>query len=160
VLALASEPDLHVLLAGLGSDRITVGGRPGIGFVDVGPFLSACDVLAAPTLFDPAPVAVLEGLSRSVPVVTTAVSGWARAIGRHACGVVWDRATGTLAHACRVAATASCESCRGFIDALAPDLEREVLIGAYEYIMASKGLCSRRDVRDVRVDRAWGHTGS
>lgn len=139
VLALQSDPDLHVLFAGPGSDQITIGGRPGIGFVDVGPFLSACDVLAAPTTFDPAPVAVLEGLSRGVPVVTTSASGWAQAIERSGCGVVWHRGSAPLAQACRVAANVPRETCRAFIEALAPHLERQVLIGAYEHILANRG---------------------
>lgn len=135
VLALQSEPDLHVLFAGPGSERVRVGARPGIGFVEVGPFLSACDVLAAPTCFDPAPVAVLEGLARGVPVVTTSSSGWATAVERHGCGVVWRGRPAPLAGACRQAAAASPESCRALIEEEGPARQRESLISAYEQIL-------------------------
>ena len=139
VLALQSEPDLHVLMAGPGSERVSIGGRPGIGFVDVGPFLSACDVLAAPTRFDPAPVAVLEGLSRGVPVVTTSASGWASAIERHGCGAIWRSRTASLAQACRMAAATSSDRCRALADELAPHHERQALVDAYGHIMGSRG---------------------
>ena len=120
VLSLQSEPDLHVLFAGPRSERVLVRGRPGIGFVEVGPFLSACDVLAAPASFDPAPVAVLQGLSRGVPVVTTSASGWAKAIARHGCGVVWTSGQAPLAQACRRASAASPDGARALIAEVAP----------------------------------------
>lgn len=135
VLALGSERDMHVLFAGPHSERVTVAGRAGIGFVDVGPFLAACDVLVAPTRFDPAPVAVLEGLARGVPVVTTRASGWAAAIERHRCGVVWRDGGAPLAEACRRAAAAERESCRSFLRDVGPERQRRVLIGAYEHIL-------------------------
>lgn len=138
VLALQSEPDLHVLFAGPRSERVLVRGRPGIGFVEVGPFLSACDVLAAPTSFDPAPVAVLEGLSRGVPVVTTSASGWAKAIERHECGVVWTSGRAPLAEACRRASAASPAGARALIAELAPTRLRRDLIGAYEHILGAR----------------------
>jgi glycosyltransferase involved in cell wall biosynthesis len=144
VLALASEPDLHLLFAGPGSERVTVDGRPGIGFVDVAPLLSACDVLAAPTRFDPAPVAVLEGICRGVPVVTTSASGWAKDIERHGCGVVLRNGSASLADACRRAAAASAESCRAFLDDVVPERERRILIDAYAQIL---------DARAARVPR-------
>jgi glycosyltransferase involved in cell wall biosynthesis len=139
VLSLASEPDLHLLLAGPGTERVTAAGRQGIGFVDVGPFLSACDVLVAPTRFDPAPVAVLEGLSRGVPVVTTSASGWANAIKRHGCGVVWRNGSAPLAEACRRAAATSAKNCCAFFDEFTPERERRTLIGAYEEILDARG---------------------
>lgn len=135
VLALQCEPNLQLLFAGPGSERVAVGGRPGLGFVGVGPFLSACDVLAAPSRFDSAPVAVLEALSRGVPVVTSAASGWAEAIEHHGCGVVWGDHGGSLAEACHRAATASARSCWALIDEFAPRRQRQVLIGAYEQIL-------------------------
>ncbi len=138
VLGLQSEPDLHLLFAGPGSERVTVGGRPGMGFVDVGPFLSACDVLSAPSQFDSAPVAVLEALSRGVPVVTTSASGWAEAIERNGCGVVWGNHATRLAEACQRAAAAPAESCRALLDEFAPVRQREVLIGAYEQILGGE----------------------
>jgi glycosyltransferase involved in cell wall biosynthesis len=138
VLALQSEPDLEVLFAGPQSERVTIGGRPGIGFVEVGPFLTACDVLAAPTRFDPAPVAVLESLSRGVPVVTTSASGWAKAIERHGCGEVCWNGSAALAEACRRAASASADSCRALLDEVAPERERQILIEAYEHILEDR----------------------
>jgi glycosyltransferase involved in cell wall biosynthesis len=137
VLALQADPSLELLFAGPGSERVAVGGRPGLGFVDVGPFLSACDVVAAPSRFDSAPVAVLEALARGVPVVTTDASGWADAIKRHGCGVVWSDHGAPLADACRRAAVAPGDSCRALIDEFAPRRQREVLIGAYEQILGS-----------------------
>lgn len=135
VLALQSEPEIHLLFAGPGSERASVGGRPGIGFVEVGPFLSACDVLTAPSRFDSAPVAVLEALSRGVPVVSTSTCGWASAIERHRCGVVWGENGMTLAEACRRAAAAPAERCRALVDEFGARRQREVLIGAYEHIL-------------------------
>lgn len=135
VLALQPDPGIHVLFAGPGSDRVSVGGRPGVGFVEVGSFLSACDVLAAPSRFDSAPVAVLEALSRGVPVVSTPTCGWAAAIERHGCGVVWSENGTTLEEACRRAAAAPPERCRALIDEFGARRQREVLIGAYEQIL-------------------------
>lgn len=135
VLAMQSDPHLHVLFAGPGSERMTLRGRPGIGFVEVGAFLSACDVLTAPSRFDSAPVVVLEALSRGIPVVTTSTSGWAEAIKRHGCGVVWGNNGATLAEACERAAAASAQSCRALIEEFAPRRQRQVLIGAYEQIL-------------------------
>jgi glycosyltransferase involved in cell wall biosynthesis len=134
-LVLQADPNLELLFAGPGSERVTVGGRPGLGFVDVGPFLSACDVLAAPSRFDSAPVAVLEALARGVPVVTTDATGWAEAIQRHGCGVVWSDQGSPLADACHRAAVAPADSCRALIDEFAPRRQREVLIGAYREIL-------------------------
>jgi glycosyltransferase involved in cell wall biosynthesis len=136
LLAMASEPQLHVLLAGPGSDRVTVAGRPGLGVVDVDRFLAACDVLAAPARFDSAPVAVLQGLSRGVPVVTTRTSGWANAIERHGCGSVWDDRAAPLADVCRSAARVPGARCRALVEEFAPKRQRGVLIGAYEQILA------------------------
>src|SRR5205085_6294912 len=135
VLGLQSEPVLHLLFAGPGSERLTVNGRPGLGFVDVGPFLSACDVLAAPSRFDSAPVAILEALSRGVPVVTTTTSGWAEAIHRHACGAVWSGDRAALAEACLQAARVPAHTCQALVEELAPGREQRVLIGAYEQIL-------------------------
>lgn len=135
VLALESDPGVHLLFAGPGSERVSVGGRPGIGFVEVGPFLSACDVLAAPSQFDSAPVAVLEALSRGVPVVSTSTCGWASAIERHRCGIVWGGNGMTLAEACRRAAAAPGERCRALVDEFGARRQRQVLIGAYEQIL-------------------------
>jgi glycosyltransferase involved in cell wall biosynthesis len=142
VVALTSEPDLYVLLAGPGSQRLTVHGRPGLGFVDIDPVLSASDVLAAPARFDSAPVAVLQGLSRGVPVVTTETSGWAKAIERHDCGAVWRVGAGSLAAACRSAAAAPAEHCRALVEDFAPKRQKDVLIGAYEQILSERAALS------------------
>jgi glycosyltransferase involved in cell wall biosynthesis len=137
VLGLQSESDLHVLFAGPGSEKMLFGEQPGIGFVEVGQLLFACDVVAAPTYFDPAPVAVLEGLARGVPVVTTSASGWATAVERHGCGVVWQRGRAALADACRQAASASRTTCRSLLDEVAPARLRAALIAAYEQILGA-----------------------
>jgi glycosyltransferase involved in cell wall biosynthesis len=138
-LTLVEEPDLTVLIAGPGSERVVVGGRPGLGFVDVDSFLSACDVVAAPTLFDPAPVAVLQALSRGVPIVTGAASGWVNAIRQHRCGLIWQVGSMPLAEACRQAAESPTEHCRAFVDQFASGRQKEILIGAYEEILATEG---------------------
>lgn len=135
VLRLQSEPGIHLLFAGPGSERVSVGGRPGAGFVEAGPFLSACDVLIAPSRFDSAPVAVLEALARGVPVVSTSTCGWASAIERHRCGVVWSGDRMTLAEACRRAAAVPADRCRALVAEFGARRQREVLIGAYEEIL-------------------------
>jgi glycosyltransferase involved in cell wall biosynthesis len=136
VLALGSEPDLHLLLAGPGSQRLTVGGSPGLGFVNVERLFAACDVVAAPAQFEAAGVAVLQALSKGVPVVVTRSSGFAGRIDRHGCGTVWDAAVAPLVDACHVAAAVPAERCRGLVEELAPTRQKEVLIGAYEQILA------------------------
>jgi glycosyltransferase involved in cell wall biosynthesis len=136
VLTLTCEADIHLLFAGPGSERMTVGGRPGLGFVDVPSFLSACDVLAAPARFDSAPVAVLEGLAQGVPVVTTPTSGWATAIERHGCGVVWRETAASLAAACKRAASAPAKHCRAAVGEFAGERQRTILLEAYEQILA------------------------
>jgi glycosyltransferase involved in cell wall biosynthesis len=143
VLALADEPDLEVLIAGPGSERIVIRGRKGLGFVDVDSFLLACDVVAAPTLFDPAPVAVLQAISRGVPVVTGAASGWGKAIEQHRCGLTWRVGSMPLSAACRQAAQSPPEHCHAFVDRFASSRQKEILIGAYEEILATQG--RRRD---------------
>jgi glycosyltransferase involved in cell wall biosynthesis len=140
VLALTSAPDLHVLVAGPGSQHVMVDGRPGLGFVDLDPVLAASDVLAAPARFDSAPIAVLQALSKGVPVVATETSGWAAAIERHECGVVWQSGIGSLADACRSAALAPAEHCRALVEEFGPAQAKETLIGAYERILAEAGV--------------------
>lgn len=137
VLPVADEAGVHLLLAGPGSERMIAGGERGLGFVDVDPFLAACDVLAAPARFDSAPVAVLQALARGVRVVTTATSGWAEPIERHGCGVVW-RGDETLAQACCRAAAAPPERCRAFVAEHAPERQRDALLGAYDAILGAR----------------------
>jgi glycosyltransferase involved in cell wall biosynthesis len=139
VLALAEEPDLEVLIAGPGSERVVAGGRTGLGFVHVDSFLSACDVVAAPTLFDPAPVAVLQALSRGVPIVTGTASGWVKAIKQHGCGLIWQVGSMPLAETCRQAAASPTEHCRAFLEQFASGRQKELLFGAYEEILATRG---------------------
>ena len=69
--------------------------------------------------------------------MTTDASGWAEAIKRHGCGVVWSDHGSPLADACHAAAAAPTDSCRALIDEFAPQRQREVLIGAYEQILGS-----------------------
>lgn len=144
VLTLASEPDVHLLLAGSGSQQVTVGGRPGLGFVDVDRLFAACDVLAAPARFDSAPVAVLQALSRGVPVVATRSSGWAKAIERHGCGALWNGNGAPLVDACRSAAATPSGRCRALVEEFAPARQKEVLIGAYEEIVEEAGRVTAR----------------
>lgn len=143
VLALGSESGLHLLVAGAGSQNVTAGNSQGLGFVDVDRLFAACDVLAAPARFDSAPVAVLQALSRGVPVVTTRTSGWAAAIERHGSGTVWDGRAEPLAHACRRAAATSLERCRALVEELAPKRGRGALIGAYEQILSAANASDR-----------------
>jgi glycosyltransferase involved in cell wall biosynthesis len=131
---LHGEPNVALLLAGPGSERIRIGGRPGIGFVDIDRFYAACDVVAAPAVFDSAPVAVLQAAARDVPIVTTKRSGWASAIQRTGAGVVWDPSSPLIA-AIHAAATTSTADRRRFLAVFGEDRQRATLVDAYEHVL-------------------------
>jgi glycosyltransferase involved in cell wall biosynthesis len=82
---------------------------------------------------------VLQSLSKGVPVVATKTSGWANAIERHGCGVVWEDRSVPLADACRSAAPLPAQRCRALVEEFAPERQKDVLIGAYEEILAGAG---------------------
>ena len=91
VLELARDARYIVLGAGPRSEKLRFGGRPGLGYVELRDVLAACDVVVAPTVFDAAPVAVLQSVAAGVPVVTGINSGWAGSLARFHAGVACPR---------------------------------------------------------------------
>jgi glycosyltransferase involved in cell wall biosynthesis len=135
VRALVGAPGLTLLFAGPGSEQVLLDGRPGLGFVDIEAFLPACDVLVAPSAFDSAPVAILQALSRGVPVVTSKTLGWAPAVERHGAGAVWSPGE-DLAAAARRGAAAAPDNCRALVEELSDDRQRQRLIEVYTAVLA------------------------
>jgi glycosyltransferase involved in cell wall biosynthesis len=135
---LATAPDLRLLAAGPGSERLQFGGRPGLGFVDVQQFYAACDVVVAPALFDSAPVAMLQAVARGVPAATTASSGWAKALERTGAGVVWDGRT-PLLEAVRAAARGEPDARRRFTEEFSERNQRSALLEAFDLVAAARG---------------------
>jgi glycosyltransferase involved in cell wall biosynthesis len=85
VVEMARETRYAVLGAGPKSEGVQFGARKGLGYVTVRDVLAACDVVVAPTVFDAAPVAVLEAVAAGSPVVTGVNSGWAKPLMRVRC---------------------------------------------------------------------------
>lgn len=135
---LSHEPNLTLLLAGLGSERVTVGRHRGLGFVDIDLFHAACDVVVAPAVFDSAPVAVLQAVARDLPVITTRYSGWATAIDRTGAGLLWEGVKplgGVVREAVRMTTTAARLS---FLEEFREDRQRGVLLRAYGELVAAR----------------------
>jgi hypothetical protein len=133
---LTGAPGFSLLLAGPGSEEMTLAGRRGIGFVDIDELHAACDVVAAPAVFDSAPVAVLQAISRDIPVVTTAQCGWAPAISRRGGGVVWDRSeplTSAITRACEQTSRRQRQHLLAEFD---EQPLRETLLSAYSSILS------------------------
>jgi glycosyltransferase involved in cell wall biosynthesis len=93
VLQLALDARYVILGAGPRSETLRFGDRGGLGYVDVREVLAACDVVVAPTIFDAAPVAVLQAVAAGLPVVTGGDSGWAGPLCRFRAGAVCDAMT-------------------------------------------------------------------
>jgi glycosyltransferase involved in cell wall biosynthesis len=93
VLQLGSDSRYVVLGAGPRSETLRFGNRRGLGYVDMREVLAACDVVVAPTIFDAAPVAVLQAVAAGLPVVTGGDSGWAAPLCRFGAGAVCDGMT-------------------------------------------------------------------
>ena len=141
---LAGIASVTLLVAGPGSERLAIDGRPGLGFVDVDAFHAACDVVAAPTVFDAAPVAVLQAIARDVPVVTTPQSGWAPALAREGAGVVWDR-TRPIAAALRAAVKGTSSSGRfRFVKEFGAINQARNLLQAYAEILGESPVSESR----------------
>jgi glycosyltransferase involved in cell wall biosynthesis len=138
VRSLAFALDVTLLAAGPGSERFDWAGTGGLGFVDPDQFYEACDVVVAPSLFDSAPVAVLQALARGVPVVITPTTGWAPAVARHGAGVVWDGA-GDLAQAVRAARATSVQACRAVTDEFSERSLAEGVRSVYRELLAARG---------------------
>jgi glycosyltransferase involved in cell wall biosynthesis len=138
VESLQGADDIHVLVAGHGSQRLRWRGRPGLGVVDPDELHAACDVVVAPSLFDSAPVAVLQALARGVPAVVTPTTGWAPAIERSEAGVVW-RPGQAIADAVRRAAEAATEACRELTEEFGEARQRAVVLRAYREILDLQG---------------------
>jgi glycosyltransferase involved in cell wall biosynthesis len=134
---LTAEPDIELLAGGPGSEKLRFGGRPGFGVVDVERFYAACDVVVAPAAFDSAPVALLQAVARGVPAVTTAFSGWAKAIDRTGAGVVWN-AESALADAVRAAVRGELECRQRFTEEFSERNQRNLLLEAFATILATR----------------------
>lgn len=132
---LTQTDEITLLFAGPGSEQLRIGGRRGIGFVDVDAFHAACDVIAAPAVFDSAPVALLQAIARDVPVVTTAQCGWASAIARTGAGVVWDRRELLNSAVRRAAETSSREKRRRFLAEFSDRCQSAKVLEAYSAIL-------------------------
>lgn len=133
--ALAAEPDLAPLIAGPGTEKTQTGGRRGLGFVEPDAFIEACDVFLGPASFDSAPVAVLQALSRGIPVAVSETSGWARAVEHHGAGAVW-RAGTPFADAVRRAARADATACRAVAAEFSAEALRERVVALYADVAA------------------------
>lgn len=149
VRELTGVPDFSLLLAGPGSERVTWDAGRGLGFVNSEELLNACDVLLVPSVFDAAPVAVLQAIARGVPVVLTEAVGYADLIERHGAGVVWDRRR-PLVEAVREAASASSESCRRLREELDETILHSRLIAAYDQVLDSTRTAGGSGGRDSR----------
>jgi glycosyltransferase involved in cell wall biosynthesis len=136
VRSLASAEGVTLLAAGPGSERLDWPGARGLGFVDPDQLYEACDVVVAPSVFDSAPVAVLQALARGVPVVITPTTGWAHAVARHGAGVVWD-GRADLAQAVRAARSASPGACRAVAEEFSERSLTDRLQGVYREILAA-----------------------
>lgn len=144
VLDLAGNDDgVHVLLAGPRSEQVRWTGGRGLGFVDPDDLLEACDVVLAPSLFDSAPVAVLQSVARGVPVVVSAQCGLAEPLRQHGAGLVLNR-PGEASEFVRRASRISRDACRALTDAFAPSQLGGKLLAAYESILADRLTGARR----------------
>jgi glycosyltransferase involved in cell wall biosynthesis len=137
VRPLASAPGIALLAAGPGSERLDWNGARKLGFVDPDDLHEACDVMVAPSVFDSAPVAVLQALARGVPVVISPTTGWAPAVVRHGAGVVWN-GDGDLAGAVSAAASAPAEACRAVVEEFSERALGERAHEVYGQVLAAK----------------------
>jgi glycosyltransferase involved in cell wall biosynthesis len=137
VRSLASAQDVTLLAAGPGSERFDWPGTRGLGFVDPDQLYEACDVVVAPSVFDSAPVAVLQALARGVPVVITPTTGWAPAVARHGAGVVWD-GDDDLGEAVRAARATPLQACRAVTDEFSDRSLAERVETIYKEVLAAR----------------------
>jgi glycosyltransferase involved in cell wall biosynthesis len=138
MIELAQDSRFHVLLAGKRSEQIDAPGASRLGYVDPDVVIEASDVVAAPALFDAAPVAVLQPLARGVPVVVRPANGWAPAVAREGAGEVWNGST-PLAAAIDGASRCSPDSCRAVIESVSPERQRGRLLAVYERVLEERG---------------------
>jgi glycosyltransferase involved in cell wall biosynthesis len=137
VRPLASAPGITLLAAGPGSERLDWPGARKLGFVDPDDLHEACDVVVAPSVFDSAPIAVLQALARRVPVVISPATGWAAAVARHGAGAVWN-GDGDLAETVRAAAAAPAEACRAVVEEFSERVLDERAHEVYSHVLAAK----------------------
>ncbi|HWE03308.1 MAG TPA: glycosyltransferase family 4 protein [Tepidisphaeraceae bacterium] len=95
IAALAKEPDCFLLIGGPHTDRFDIPALRGrfkaVGLVyDTSTFYAACDVLAAPSHFDPCPLVVFEAAARGVPVIATDGVGNLNELTHYSAGAAWD----------------------------------------------------------------------
>jgi len=92
--AVATEPELFLLMAGQQSDGFTdsrLAGRvKGVGLTEPRRFLAACDVVAVPSVFDPCPMIVLEAVSRGIPVIASEGVGNRASLLEFGAGLGWE----------------------------------------------------------------------
>lgn len=109
---------------------------------DVKPFYGAADALVLPTLYDPFPNVVLEGLSAGLPVVTSTKCGAAELVEKNNCGFVCDALnTSALEEAMRalLVPTRRAElaaAARRAVGGLSPHALGEQLLKLYEDLSA------------------------
>lgn len=92
----AAVPDLDLLLAGTGSEDLTL--PPGLesrgrlmGRIhELDSFFSQIDALIVPSRFDPFALVVLEAAARSIPTIVSPNVGAGELVRRHQAGLVWD----------------------------------------------------------------------
>ena len=137
VRRLASAPGITLLAAGPGSERLDWPGARTLGFVDPDELHAACDVVVAPSVFDSAPVAVLQALARGVPVVVSQTTGWAAAVERHGAGAVWD-GRGELADAVQAARAAPARACRAAAEEFSEHALAERIHNVYTHLLDAK----------------------
>jgi glycosyltransferase involved in cell wall biosynthesis len=93
--AIVGAANTFLLFGGSGSntfhDHRLSGRCRTVGYVEnLTRFLSACDVLAVPSRFDPDPLVVTEAAARGVPSITTPMVGTQAEVLKYGAGVSWD----------------------------------------------------------------------
>ncbi len=107
---IANAPSAFLLFGGTGSEifrdqRIMKRCRT-VGYVDnLAKFLSACDVLAVPSSFDPFAMVVTEAAAHGIPSITTPMVGAQYEVLKHGAGLSWDGQAGTFLEVVHAVAT-------------------------------------------------------
>jgi glycosyltransferase involved in cell wall biosynthesis len=128
---MALTENAFLLFGGSGSmefrDERLAGRCRTVGYLnDLRTFLAACDVLAAPSSFDPFAMVVTEAAAHGVPSITTPMVGAQVEVLKHGAGVSWDSQAGTFPSVLRAVAQTQAGLSAGALD-LAGDLsERRI----------------------------------
>lgn len=137
VLELARDPRYIVLGAGPRSEKLRFGDRPGLGYVELRDVLAACDVVVAPTVFDAAPVAVLQAVAAGLPVVTGVNSGWAGSLGRFHAGVACAH-DAPLGEMIKSAVPGSIDAAKAFTEHYSYEALRVRLVNLWDLVVADQ----------------------